>query len=225
MYYSTHYSSPLGPLTLASDGEHLAGLWLEGQKYFGDTVSGDMEERDGLPVFAAARDWLDRYFAGGRPPVAELPLAPVGGEFRQAVWKILCDIPYGEVTTYGEIARKMAARGNRRSMSAQAVGGAVGHNPISIIIPCHRVVEWTCPAFLCRKRAPPFKGGRECPAQAERCRQTVRRGNQTPFRCLAISIKQKPQALINSNLRYEKSGRPGRNRTYIVGTGNRCPIH
>ena len=81
-----------------------------------------------------------RYFAGGRPPVAELPLAPVGGEFRQAVWKILCDIPYGEVTTYGEIARKMAARGNRRSMSAQAVGGAVGHNPISIIIPCHRVV-------------------------------------------------------------------------------------
>ena len=140
MYYSTHYSSPLGPLTLASDGEHLAGLWLEGQKYFGDTVSGDMEERDGLSVFAAARDWLDRYFAGGRPPIAELPLAPVGGEFRQAVWKILCDIPYGEVTTYGEIARKMAARGNRRSMSAQAVGGAVGHNPISIIIPCHRVV-------------------------------------------------------------------------------------
>ena len=99
-----------------------------------------MEERDGLSVFAAARDWLDRYFAGGRPPKAELPMAPVGGEFRQAVWKILCDIPYGEVTTYGEIARKMAARGNRRSMSAQAVGGAVGHNPISIIIPCHRVI-------------------------------------------------------------------------------------
>ncbi|WP_295925618.1 methylated-DNA--[protein]-cysteine S-methyltransferase, partial [uncultured Akkermansia sp.] len=87
-----------------------------------------------------AKDWLDRYFAGGRAPIAQLPLAPVGGEFRQAVWKILCGIPYGEVTTYGEIARKMAARGNRRSMSAQAVGGAVGHNPISIIIPCHRVV-------------------------------------------------------------------------------------
>ena len=110
MYYSTHYSSPLGPLTLASDGEHLAGLWLEGQKYFGDTVSGDMEERDGLPVFAAARDWLDRYFAGGRPPVAELPLAPVGGEFRQAVWKILCDIPYGEVTTYGGSCRSWPER-------------------------------------------------------------------------------------------------------------------
>lgn len=151
MYYSTYYSSPLGPLTLASDGEHLAGLWLEGQKYFGDTVSGDMEERDGLPVFAAARDWLDRYFAGGRPPVAELPLAPVGGEFRQAVWKILCDIPYGEVTTYGEIARKMAARGNRRSMSAQAVGGAGGHNPISIIIPCTGWWAQAEPDGLCRR--------------------------------------------------------------------------
>lgn len=99
-----------------------------------------MEERGGLPVFAAAKDWLDRYFAGGNPPIAELSLAPAGGEFRQAVWKILCGIPYGEVATYGKIARKMAARGNKRSMSAQAVGGAVVHNPISIIIPCHRVV-------------------------------------------------------------------------------------
>ena len=140
MYYLTRYSSPLGPLMLASGGVRLAGLWLEGQKYVGDTISGDMEERDGLPVFAAARDWLDRYFAGGKPPIAELPLAPAGGKFRQAVWKILCGIPYGEVATYGEIARKMAACGNKRSMSAQAVGGAVAHNPVSIIIPCHRVV-------------------------------------------------------------------------------------
>ena len=139
-YYSTHYSSPLGMLTLASDGGSLAGLWLEGQKYFGGTVSRNMEERDGLPVFAAAKDWLDRYFAGGKPRISELPLAPVGGEFRQAVWRILCEIPYGEVTTYGEIARKIAMRGNKGGMSAQAVGGAVGHNPISIIIPCHRVV-------------------------------------------------------------------------------------
>lgn len=139
-YYSTHYSSPLGVFTLASDGDHLTGLWLEGQKYFGGTVRGNMEERDGLPVFASAKDWLDRYFAGGTPRISELPLAPAGGEFRQDVWKILCEIPYGEVTTYGELARKIAARGNKRSMSAQAVGGAVGHNPISIIIPCHRVV-------------------------------------------------------------------------------------
>lgn len=140
MHYLTHYSSPLGPLTLAGDGEHLTGLWLKGQKYFGGTVNGNMEEKDGLPVFAAAKDWLDRYFAGGKPRISELPLAPVGGEFRQAVWRILCEIPYGEVTTYGEIARKIAWSGNKKGMSAQAVEGAVGRNPISIIIPCHRVV-------------------------------------------------------------------------------------
>lgn len=113
MYYLTHYSSPLGPLTLAGDGEHLTGLWLEGQKYFGGTVSGNMEEKDGLPVFAAAKDWLDRYFAGEKPRTGELLLAPEGGEFRQAVWRILCEIPYGEVTTYGEIARKIARNGNK----------------------------------------------------------------------------------------------------------------
>lgn len=140
VYYSTHYSSPLGLLTLASGSDHLAGLWLEGQKYFGATASGNMEERDDLPVFTAAKDWLDRYFAGGKPRINELPLAPVGGEFRQDVWKILCEIPYGEVTTYGAIARKLAMRGDKERISAQAVGGAVGHNPISIIIPCHRVI-------------------------------------------------------------------------------------
>ena len=86
------------------------------------------------------RGWLDRYFAGGRPSLCELPLAPAGSEFRQGVWSILCEIPYGEVTTYGDIAKKVAARMGNKSMSAQAVGGAVGHNPISIIIPCHRVV-------------------------------------------------------------------------------------
>lgn len=129
MYYLTHYSSPLGPLTLAGDGEHLTGLWLEGQKYFGGTVSGNMEEKDGLPVFASAKDWLDRYFAGGKPRISELPLAPVGGEFRQAVWRVLCEIPYGEVTTYGEIARKIARSGNKKGMSAQAVGERWGIIP------------------------------------------------------------------------------------------------
>lgn len=95
---------------------------------------------DTVPVLRRARDWLDRYFAGEIMLPGELPLAPAGSAFRQAVWEYLCEIPYGEVTTYGEIARKMAARLGRASMSAQAVGGAVGHNPISIIIPCHRVV-------------------------------------------------------------------------------------
>lgn len=140
MYYSTTCSSPVGTITLASDGENLVGLWLEGQKYHGGTVPGEMTERGDTPVFDAAKKWLDRYFAGEKPAVSELPLAPIGGEFRRGVWGILCEIPYGEVVTYGEIAKKMAARANRGSMSSQAVGGAVGHNPISIVIPCHRVV-------------------------------------------------------------------------------------
>lgn len=140
MYYSTKHPSPVGMLSLASDGENLAGLWIEGQKYFGGTVSEPLTEADELPVFQTVKEWLSRYFAGEKPAISELPLRPIGGEFRQDVWKILCEIPYGEVTTYGAIAKKMAAKMGRKSMSGQAVGGAVGHNPISIIIPCHRVV-------------------------------------------------------------------------------------
>lgn len=140
MYYKTKYTSPVGMLTLASDGTNLAGLWIEGQKYFEDTISETMESRDELFIFCAAKSWLDRYFAGEHPSISELPLRPVGNEFRQNVWKFLCEIPYGEVSTYGAIARKMALVMGKQSMSSQAVGGAVGHNPISIIIPCHRVV-------------------------------------------------------------------------------------
>lgn len=140
MYYSTKYVSPLGLLTMAGDGENLTGLWMEEQKYHGDTASGEMIENDRLPVFTAAEKWLDEYFAGGKPDVSRLPLAPIGGEFRQTIWKILLEIPYGKCVTYGDIAKKTAIRLNKPSMSGQAVGGAVGHNPISIIIPCHRVV-------------------------------------------------------------------------------------
>ena len=139
MFYSMKCQSPLGLITIASDGENIAGLWIDGQKYFAATM-GDVEEKPDLPVFVKAGKWLDDYFAGRNPAIADLPLAPVGGEFRKAVWEILCDIPYGEYTTYGEIAKKIAARAGKKSMSSQAVGGAVGHNPISIIIPCHRVV-------------------------------------------------------------------------------------
>lgn len=99
-----------------------------------------MSLKDDLPAFRAAKKWLGRYFAGERPAISELPLRPIGGEFRQGVWSKLCEIPYGQVVTYGDIAKKMAAGMNRKSMSSQAVGGAVGHNPISIIIPCHRGV-------------------------------------------------------------------------------------
>ena len=137
MYY-TIYKSPLGKITLASDGNNLTGLWNEGQKYHGNTA--EMSEQGGLPIFEHTKKWLDNYFAGEKPAINRLQIAPAGSEFRQQVWEILCQIPYGQVITYGEIAKKMAAKLNRQSMSGQAVGGAVGHNPISIIIPCHRVV-------------------------------------------------------------------------------------
>jgi methylated-DNA-[protein]-cysteine S-methyltransferase len=134
------YPSPLGMIALACDGDNLAGLWLEGQKYYGGTIREEMTEKDDLPVFDTTRNWLDRYFAGEKPDISALPLKPAGSDFRQTVWDILRAIPYGEVMTYGDIAKKTAAKMNRKRMSAQAVGGAVGHNPISIIIPCHRVV-------------------------------------------------------------------------------------
>lgn len=140
MFYHTTIPSPAGLLTLASDGEYLNGLWIEGQKYFGGTIPEPMVEKNEIPVFYAARNWLERYWKGEKPSASELPLRPMGSEFRRMVWKLLCEIPYGQVTTYGAIAEKAAALMNREHMSGQAVGGAVGHNPISIIIPCHRVV-------------------------------------------------------------------------------------
>ncbi|MDR1276137.1 MAG: methylated-DNA--[protein]-cysteine S-methyltransferase [Candidatus Accumulibacter sp.] len=140
MFYSTTHTSPLGSLTLASDGENLVGVWFDGQKYFAATVKDAVEAKPDVPVFASAKRWLDVYFAGKNPALSELPLAPAGSAFRKAVWDILCEIPYGQCTTYGEIAKKIAARMGKNKMSSRAVGGAVGHNPISIIIPCHRVV-------------------------------------------------------------------------------------
>lgn len=140
MYYSTTYSSPIGRMTLMCKDDHLAGLWLEGQKYFGSTMPRVVETKDDTPIFRIVFQWLDKYFRGEQPKIAELPLAPEGSEFRKAVWTILCDIPYGEVMTYGEIAKKIAIQMGKKSMSSQAVGGAVGHNPILVIIPCHRVV-------------------------------------------------------------------------------------
>jgi len=140
MFYSTHYASPLGSITLASDGVNLVGLWNEGQKYYGGTLADKMTKKDDLSVFIAAKNWLDTYFAGQKPGISDLPLAPIGGEFRKMVWNILCEIPYGECVTYGAIAKNMASRMGKARMSSQAVGGAVAHNPISIIIPCHRVI-------------------------------------------------------------------------------------
>ncbi len=140
MYYIAPLDSPLGGLTLASDGSSLIGLWIDGQKYNRDILKGKEIEEKELPVFSRTGNWIKRYFAGEKPEISELPIKMIGSSFRKEVWKILCRIPYGEVITYGEIAKEAAVRLGRESMSAQAVGGAVSHNPISIIIPCHRVV-------------------------------------------------------------------------------------
>lgn len=135
--YLMKLPSPLGPLFLASDGEALTGLWLEGQKYFAAGLEPEAEERPDLPVFRQAAAWLDAYFEKRElPPLP--PLAPKGSAFRQKVWKLLLEIPFGKVTTYGALTEKLKAAGV--PASPQAVGGAVGHNPISILIPCHRVV-------------------------------------------------------------------------------------
>lgn len=140
MYYYTHYKSPLGDILIASDNNHIIGIWIDEQKYIGNTMPKDMIEKNDIPILLEGIAWLDDYFEGKKPELSRLSLAPIGGEFKQQVWKILTEIPYGELTTYGEIAKEVAKRMGKDRMSAQAVGGAVGHNPISIIIPCHRVV-------------------------------------------------------------------------------------
>ncbi len=153
MIHMKIYESPIGKLFLAAENEALIGLWMQGQKYFPEKLfleqSGviDCTGKD-CGILALTRVWLDQYFAGDRPNPGRLKLAPglapgilpPVSEFRQQVWKLLLEIPYGEVVTYGELARRLAKRRGLKSMSAQAVGGAVGHNPLSIIIPCHRVV-------------------------------------------------------------------------------------
>ena len=138
MYYICKYVSPLGGITLASDGENLTGLWFDGQKYFADNMPEQNEEHD-LPIFAQTKQWLDIYFSGKEPDFTP-PLSLTGiSPFRKRVWEILLTIPYGRTSTYGEIAKQIAAETGKH-ISAQAVGGAVGHNSISLIIPCHRVV-------------------------------------------------------------------------------------
>ena len=138
MEYISHYTSPLGRLTLASDGLSLTGLWFEGQKYYARTLSSGYEEST-LPVLDKAAVWLDTYFSGADPgPVPSL--APRGTPFQQAVWAVLLTIPYGKTVTYGDVAKALSERDGWTHTSARAVGGAAGRNPISIFIPCHRVI-------------------------------------------------------------------------------------
>lgn len=133
-----HYESPLGGVLLAADEIGLTGLWFDGQKSFARGLPADRVERE-TPALLEAKRWLDIYFSGKEPDFTP-PLHPIGSAFRQSVWEILLQIPYGKTTTYGEIARQLSEKMGLSRMSAQAVGGAVGHNKISIIIPCHRVV-------------------------------------------------------------------------------------
>lgn len=138
MVHTCKYKSPIGNILLAADKIGLIGLWFEGQKYFANTLP-DEHISQKTEILTEAVKWLDVYFFGEEPKFTP-PLHPEGSAFRQAVWQILLQIPYGQTITYGEIARRMAGMSDTSRMSAQAVGGAVGHNEISIIIPCHRVV-------------------------------------------------------------------------------------
>ena len=140
MIYISHYLSPLGDILLASKNNELIGLWFKDQKYYLESIKEEIVEKNNEEIFLKTKDWLDRYFKGEQPNIKELSLNPIGSTFRKKVWKILCNIPYGKTMTYKEIADKISKEKGLKSMSAQAVGGAVGHNPISIIIPCHRVV-------------------------------------------------------------------------------------
>ena len=138
MAYIHHYDSPLGGITMASDGNALIGLWFDGQKYYADNLNSDYEKK-ALPIFEQTDQWLDIYFSGNAPDFTP-PLAMRTTTFRKAVWNIMLTIPFGQTMTYGEIANRIAKQKGLSQMSAQAVGGAVGHNSISLIIPCHRVV-------------------------------------------------------------------------------------
>ena len=140
MIYITYYNSPIGDILLASKNDKLIGLWIENQKYYLSGFKEELKEVDNNKILNKAKKWLDRYFDGEKPNINELELEPIGSDFRKSVWRILCNIPYGEVITYNDIAKEIAKEKGIKQMSAQAVGGAVGHNPISIIIPCHRVV-------------------------------------------------------------------------------------
>lgn len=138
MQYISHYQSPLGPILLAAHHNRLSGLWFEGQKYFARHLDKEHAEKE-IPLFQSVKRWLAIYFSGKEPDFS-VPLHFTGTAFQNEVWETLCTIPYGKTTTYGQIASKMASKRGVPHLSARAVGNAVGHNSISIIVPCHRVI-------------------------------------------------------------------------------------
>ena len=138
MQYITHYQSPIGGILLAADESRLTGLWFDGEKYYADHLDPEHEEKN-TPILEQTLDWLTIYFSGREPGFLP-PIHLIGTPFQLSVWKILQKIPYGKTVTYGEIAKEIAIQKRLARMSAQAVGGAVGRNEISIIVPCHRVI-------------------------------------------------------------------------------------
>lgn len=138
--YISNYKSPIGNLLIASKDNKLIGLWIENQKYYLSNFKEEMKISNDIEILVKTKQWLDRYFNGEKPNINELEIELTGTEFRKSVWDILKNIPYGKVVTYNDIAKELAKQKGIKRMSAQAVGGAVGHNPISIIIPCHRVI-------------------------------------------------------------------------------------
>ncbi|MCI5634267.1 MAG: methylated-DNA--[protein]-cysteine S-methyltransferase [Alphaproteobacteria bacterium] len=138
MFYSFYSDSPVGQLLMTSDGQNLTGLQMNKQRY--NHIAENCLQNNDLPIFLQTKQWLDDYCQGKKPSIAGLALKPQGSEFQQKVWRILQTIPYGEYITYGYIAKQVAQECGKAKMSAQAVGGAVGRNPICIIIPCHRVI-------------------------------------------------------------------------------------
>lgn len=140
MFYYYTYNYPIGKITIACNESCIVGVWFAPQKYYMDILSGSDCLNKETDVILLAKKWLDQYFNNEKPQLKQLPLELIGSDFRKQVWSVLMDIPYGEVITYKAIAEKITPENGLRNMSAQAVGGAVGHNPISIIIPCHRVV-------------------------------------------------------------------------------------
>lgn len=139
MLYYSFYSSPIGKMLLISDGCYLNVVKLECHRFYNEFENNEMTQNDNLIIFQNTKNWLNRYFNKEKPEIHELPLDPKGSEFRKVVWNLLCQIPYGKTTTYGELA-KQVANITGKNKCAQAVGNAVGHNPISVIIPCHRVI-------------------------------------------------------------------------------------
>ena len=138
MQYVSYYASPLGDILLAANEAALTGLWFEGQKYFALNLNKEYRQKE-IPLFTSTKQWLDTYFSGKKPNHT-IPLHFIGTAFQKQVWEALLHIPYGKSVTYGEIARQIATKRGLAHMSAQAIGGAIGRNPISIIVPCHRVV-------------------------------------------------------------------------------------